>query len=102
MVAALRSFLTSWTSVPPVLGLLVLALAWGRDLGPVFVAIVALALGATVLAAVHPAGVVPRRVGGPFGSLVLVLAVAVTVIEVALIVTMMVSGGPEAGSLARD
>jgi Ca2+:H+ antiporter len=31
-----------------------------------------------------------------------VLAVAVTVIEVALIVTMMVSGGPEAGSLARD
>src|SRR5689334_7791510 len=100
MVAALRSFLTSWTSVTPVLGLLVLALAWGRDLGPVFVALVALALGATVLAAVHHAEVVAHRVGEPFGSLV--LAVAVTVIEVALIVTMMVSGGPEAGSLARD
>ncbi|SFW83196.1 calcium:proton antiporter [Amycolatopsis australiensis] len=100
MVAALRSFLTSWTSVTPVLGVLVLALAWGRDLGPVFVAVVAVALAATVLAAVHHAEVVAHRVGEPFGSLV--LAVAVTVIEVALIVTMMVSGGPEAGSLARD
>ena len=100
MVAALRSFLFSWTSVTPVLGLLVLAVAWGRDLGPVAVAVVAVALGATVLAAVHHAEVVAHRVGEPFGSLV--LAVAVTVIEVALIVTMMVSGGPEAGSLARD
>src|SRR3954447_5400751 len=100
MVAALRSFLTSWTSVTPVLGLLVLAVAWGRDLGPVAVAVVAVALGATVLAAVHHAEVVAHRVGEPFGSLV--LAVAVTVIEVALIVTMMVSGGPKAGSLARD
>ncbi len=100
MVAALRSFLLSWTSVTPVLGVLVLALAWGRDLGPVFVAVVAVALGATVLAAVHHAEVVAHRAGEPFGSLV--LAVAVTVIEVALIVTMMVSGGPETGSLARD
>src|SRR3954466_13711729 len=99
-MAALRSFLLSWTSVTPLLGVLVLALAWGRDLGPVFVAVVAVALGATVLAAVHHAEVVAHRVGEPFGSLV--LAVAVTVIEVALIVTMMVSGGPEAVSLARD
>ena len=38
--------------------------------------------------------------GEPFGSLV--LAVAVTIIEVALIVTLMVSGGPETMSLARD
>jgi Ca2+:H+ antiporter len=44
--------------------------------------------------------VVAHRVGEPFGSLV--LAVAVTVIEVALIVTLMVSGGPETASLARD
>ena len=44
-----------------------------------------------VLAAVHHAEVVAHRVGEPFGSLV--LAVAVTVIEVALIVTLMVTGG---------
>jgi Ca2+:H+ antiporter len=53
-----------------------------------------------VLAAVHHAEVVAHRVGEPFGSLV--LAIAVTVIEVALIVTLMVSGGPETASLARD
>ena len=57
-------------------------------------------LGGAVLAAVHHAEIVALRVGEPFGSLV--LAVAVTVIEVALIVTLMISGGPQAASLARD
>ena len=42
-----------------------------------------------MLAAVHHAEVIAHRVGEPFGSLV--LAVAVTVIEVGLIVTLMVS-----------
>lgn len=60
----------------------------------------AVLLGGAVLAAVHHAEVVAHRVGEPFGSLV--LAVAVTVIEVALIVTLIVSGGPETASLARD
>ena len=64
------------------------------------VALVALVLAGAVLAAVHHAEVVAHRVGEPFGSLV--LAVAVTVIEVALIVTLMVSGGAKAESLARD
>lgn len=84
----------------PVLGLVALAVTWGRDLGTVFVVVVALVLGAAVLAAVHHAEVVAHRVGEPFGSLV--LAVAVTVIEVALIVTLMVSGGKGSASLARD
>ena len=57
-------------------------------------------LVAAVLAAVHHAEVVAHRVGEPFGSLV--LAVAVTVIEVALIVTLMVSGGKDTSTLARD
>ncbi len=48
----------------------------------------------------HHAEVVALRVGEPFGSLV--LAVAVTVIEVALIITLMLSGGPKAASLPRD
>jgi Ca2+:H+ antiporter len=63
-------------------------------------AVVGLFLAGAVLAAVHHAEVVAHRVGEPFGSLV--LAVAVTVIEVALIVTLMVSGGPETETLARD
>lgn len=100
MAASHRPLALSWTTVAPILGLLVLTLSWGRELGPMPVILIALTLAGTVLAAVHHAEVVAHRVGEPFGSLV--LAIAVTVIEVALIVTMMASGGPEAGTLARD
>jgi Ca2+:H+ antiporter len=89
-----------WTSIAPVLAVVVLVLSWGRDLGPLHVVAVAIALAVAVLAAVHHAEVVAHRVGEPYGSLV--LAVAVTVIEVALIVTLMVAGGPETATLARD
>ena len=57
-------------------------------------------LMAAVIAAVHHAEVVAHKVGEPFGTLV--LAVAVTVIEVALIVSMMLAGDDEAASLPRD
>jgi Ca2+:H+ antiporter len=53
-----------------------------------------------VLAAVHHAEVVAHRVGEPFGTLV--LAVAVTVIEVALIVSVMLGGGDDKATLPRD
>jgi Ca2+:H+ antiporter len=53
-----------------------------------------------VFAAVHHAEVIALQVGEPFGTLV--LALAVTVIEGALIVSMMLSGGPETSALARD
>ena len=89
-----------WTTAVPVLALLALALTWGSDPAPAVVVIVGLFLAGAVLAAVHHAEVVAHRVGEPFGSLV--LAVAVTVIEVALIVTLMISGGDETASLARD
>ncbi len=62
-----------WTGVVPVLAAVVLALP-------------GVLLAASVLAAVHHAEVVARRVGEPFGSLV--SAVSVTIIEVALIVTL--------------
>ncbi|WP_367139059.1 calcium:proton antiporter [Saccharothrix sp. HUAS TT1] len=77
-----------------------MAAAWGRDLPSLLLVVVALVLGAAVLAAVHHAEVVAHRVGEPFGSLL--LAVAVTVIEVGLIVTLMIAGGTGAASLARD
>src|SRR5687768_10112329 len=89
-----------WTSVAPPAAVVVLAAVWGRDLPAALVVAVAAVLAAAVLAAVHHAEVVAHRVGEPFGSLV--LAVAVTVIEVALIVTLITSGGPETASLARD
>ena len=100
MVASRRPSLSAWPTAMPVVAVVALALTWGRHLGPLPVTLVALVLGGAVLAAVHHAEVVAHRVGEPFGSLV--LAVAVTVIEVALIVTLMASGGPESASLARD
>jgi Ca2+:H+ antiporter len=63
-------------------------------------ALIAVPLIGAVLAAVHHAEVVAHRVGEPFGSLV--LAVAVTVIEVALILTLMLSGGSGTSTYARD
>ncbi|SEG75605.1 Ca2+:H+ antiporter [Thermomonospora echinospora] len=80
--------------------MLALALSWGRTPPTALAVLVALFLAGSVLAAVHHAEVVAHRVGEPFGSLV--LAVAVTVIEVALIVSLMISGGDKAATLARD
>lgn len=100
MAGVLRSVLAWWTVAVPVLSLVALALTWGRSLGPLPVVLVAVVLAAAVVAAVHHAEVVAHRVGEPFGSLV--LAVAVTVIEVALIVAVMASGGEQESSLARD
>lgn len=89
-----------WTTTIPIVALLALGLTWGRGLNAVVVALVAILLGSAVLAAVHHAEVVAHRVGEPYGSIV--LAVAVTVIEVGLILTLMSSGGEKAATLARD
>jgi Ca2+:H+ antiporter len=74
--------------------------AWLLGVGAVMAALAGIVLVATVFAAVYHAEVVAHRVGEPFGTLV--LAVAVTVIEVALIVSVMI-GAPAANTgLARD
>jgi len=90
----------SWTVVVPLVALVALALTWGVETGPVLGALLGVLLIGAVLAAVHHAEVVAHRVGEPFGSLV--LAVAVTIIEVALILELMASGGNEEATLARD
>ncbi|MFI6086483.1 calcium:proton antiporter [Streptomyces sp. NPDC051218] len=100
MITRLRALVTQWTAAVPVLAAVLLALTWGRDLPGVGVAVVTLVLAGAVLAAVHHAEVIAHRVGEPFGSLV--LAVAVTIIEVALIVTLMADGGAKSSTLARD
>jgi Ca2+:H+ antiporter len=89
-----------WTIAAPVAAWLLLGGAWLGLAGGVFATILVLALFAGVLAAVHHAEVVAHRVGEPFGTLV--LAVAVTIIEVALIVSLMLAGGAETIALARD
>lgn len=100
MTARLRSLAAQWTTLVPVFAIVLLILTWGRELPGWIVVLVTLILAGSVLAAVHHAEVVAHRVGEPFGSLV--LAVAVTVIEVALIVTLMIDGGDKSATLARD
>lgn len=86
--------------VSPVLALAVLALAWGAAPATGLLIACGLGLMAAVLASVHHAEVVAHKVGEPLGTLV--LALAVTVIEVALIVTLMLAGGDKAAFVARD
>jgi Ca2+:H+ antiporter len=86
--------------IVPVAALLVLGLTWQRSLESPLVGVVAVVLIGAVLSAVHHAEVIAHRFGDPFGALI--LAVAVTIIEVALILTLMGAGGPGSESLARD
>jgi Ca2+:H+ antiporter len=70
-------------------------------LGGGAIAVVAgVALLGTVFAAVYHAEVIAHRVGEPFRTLV--LALAVTVIETALIVSVMIAAPAEKAGLARD
>lgn len=89
-----------WTWVWPLLAWLVMILGAIFGVGTTLSIVAAAVLMATVFAAVYHAEVVAHRVGEPFGTLV--LAVAVTVIEVALIVSVMLSAPEAKAGLARD
>ncbi len=67
--------------------------------GVAFAVVLLVVLFGTVFAAVHHAEVIAHRIGEPYGTLLLTLSV--TVIEVALIVTIML-GDKAAPTLARD
>ena len=77
-----------------------LAAVWGRPLDWLLLLFIAISLIGAVLVAMHHAEVIALRVCEPFGTLV--LALAVTIIEVSLIVVLMLSGGAAANALARD
>jgi len=67
---------------------------------PILLLISLAALIVAVLSAVHHAEVISHRIGEPFGALV--LAVAVTVIEASIILSLMLTGGEQVSVLARD
>lgn len=94
-----RARIPIWTIAAPLLAGAVL-LAAGFGFGGIILGFIAVGLAGSVFAAVHHAEVVAHRVGEPYGTLV--LALAVTLIEVALIVSLMAAGGEEAAGLARD
>lgn len=86
-----------WTSVTPALAWALILLTFGVSIS---VPVLAVVLIGTVLAAVHHAEVVAHRVGEPFGTFL--LAIAVTVIELGLILTLMAAAEEGSTSLARD
>jgi len=65
-----------------------------------FIALMAVALIGGVLSAVHNAEVVAHKTGEPYGALI--LAISVTIIEVSLIISMMLSGHEGSQFIARD
>ena len=88
-----------WPWIWPVAAWAVVGFASVADLSWVWIPVVVGLIGA-VLAAVHHAEVIAERVGEPYGTLV--LAVAVTVIEVALIVSLMIADDTPNMGLPRD
>lgn len=89
-----------WTWAWPGLAWVILWMTSILGKGELITAAAGVVLLATVFAAVYHAEVVAHRIGEPFGTLV--LALAVTVIETALIVTIMIAAPAENAALARD
>ena len=85
-----------WPHLVPFAAALTALWAIGAPLSWVGLAASALALTAAVLASVHHAEVIAHRVGEPYGTLV--LALAVTIIEVALIVSIMWADGADSAA----
>jgi Ca2+:H+ antiporter len=91
--------LLQWTIIIP-------ALAWALFFSglihdsDIFQIIASILLILSVMSAVHHSEIIAHRVGEPYGTII--LAIAITIIEVSIIVSLMVSGGKESVSLARD
>ena len=95
--------LPAWSWLAPLAASVFLGLQFAGVLpaeSGVLIALAALLLVAAVFASVHHAEVLAARVGEPFGSIL--LALAVTIIEVALILSIMLCAGESAKTLARD
>lgn len=89
-----------WAWAWPTFAWLVLLATFIGGIGFGIAGAAAIALITTVFAAVYHAEIVAHRVGEPFGTIV--LAVAVTVIEVALIISVVIAAPAEKADLARD
>lgn len=89
-----------WSWAWPALAVIVLVLSFVFGKGSAIAALAAVALFGAVFAAVYHAEAIAHRVGEPFGTLV--LALAVTLIETALIVSVMIAAPAQNTGLARD
>ena len=91
--------LYQWTTSIPLLAC-ILYFSGLLDDNFVYQVIAGVLLMFCVMSAVHHSEIVAHRVGEPFGTII--LAVSITIIEVAIIVSLMTTGGPEYAAFARD
>jgi Ca2+:H+ antiporter len=99
MKKEMNAHLSLWSIVAPLLTCLIYS-GLSLNLGGWYLILLATSLMVCILAAVHHAEVIALSVGEPLGTLV--LALAITTIEVALIVSLMLAGGKDSAVLARD
>lgn len=92
-----HSMIPAWSAVLPLAAWA--AYFFGID-GTLMQIVAGALLIGSVLSAVHHAEVVAHKVGEPFGTII--LALAITVLEVGLIVSLMVAADGNAPTLARD
>lgn len=91
--------LLQWTIIIPVLAWVLFFSGLIHD-STVFQIVASALLILSVMSAVHHSEIIAERVGEPYGTII--LAISITVIEVSIIVSLMMSEGQEAASLARD
>ncbi len=92
-----------WSLIVPVVGITAVAVTLLHlvDTSSTLVAaVLAIILAASVFAAVHHAEIIAARTGEPMGSIV--LALAVTVLELGLILSLMLAAGDKGATIARD
>jgi Ca2+:H+ antiporter len=92
-----------WGWAAPLVACVLIGAKFVHIVSPTSVAFIMLAvalLGGAVFAAVHHAEVLAVKIGEPFGSIL--LALAITKLEVGLIISVMASGSSGSGAVARD
>ena len=95
----LRYFL-KWYNILPIISAIFYLSGFLKDAGTSANIIGGILLFGSVLAAVHHAEVVAHKVGEPYGTIV--LAICITILEVGLIISFMLSGGEGAMTYPRD
>jgi Ca2+:H+ antiporter len=95
----IKDNLPLWSVIAPILTCIIYA-GLQLNFGGWYLMLLTVSLIVCILAAVHHAEVIALSVGEPLGTLV--LAIAITTIEVALIVSLMIAGGKDTAVLARD
>jgi Ca2+:H+ antiporter len=93
-------FTQHWVWIAPLAAALLFGAGLVVPAHPLVALLLFVGLLGAVIAGVHHAEVVAHRVGEPFGTLV--LALAITVIEASLIVSLMLAGGQPSTELARN